>query len=251
MKLIENQLIRQIRGEAMRSRFYSLIPHAIGPLYTFMFTMFIELLDRNFEWYAPSLALCFVGLAAGAVFSGLRSALVSAAIITAYGIIELEYSTIRITQVALSAFSCAFVYGHSRRLLIKWYKEAEINRRKAELVDTLNGNLQTMLKSLSILDKLRIGWDDFTETKRFELTEEAIGILVNLLTMTRSWREIAETKEKATDYLNQISGYPYRVDDAIRSIETNQREMLRLIMHLNRTLEGGKYNPSKTQELKD
>lgn len=104
----------------MRSRFYPLIPHLIGPLYTFMFTMLLELLSRNFEWYTPSLALCFIGLAIGAVFAGLRSALVSATIIVAYGIIEFEYNAIRILQAGLAAYGCAFVYGHSRRLLIKW-----------------------------------------------------------------------------------------------------------------------------------
>jgi hypothetical protein len=250
MNLIENQLIRQIQGNVMKSKFYSFIPHLIGPLYTFMFTMLLELLDRNFGWYAPSLALTFIGLAIGAVFAGLRSALISATIIVIYGLVEFEYNTSRIAQAALAAYGCAFVYGHSRRLLIKWYEEAQLNRRKAELVDNLNGNLETTLRGLRALDKLRIGWPDFTEAKRQELVEEAIGILSNLLTMTRSWREIAEAKEKAVDYLNQMSGYPYRVDDAIKSIETNQREMLKLIMHLNRTLEDGKYNPTKTQELK-
>lgn len=235
----------------MRSRFYSLTPHLIGPLYTFMFTMILELLSRYAPWVTPSLALCFIGLAIGAVFAGLRSALLSATIIVLYGLAEFHFDIYRLSQTALAAYGCAFVYGQSRRLLIKWYEEAQSNKRKAELVDNLNGNLQTMLRSLNVLDKLRIGWSDFTEAKRFELTEEAIGILTNLLTMTRSWREIAETKEKAVDYLNQIAGYPYRVDDAIKSIESNQREMLKLIMHLNRTLEAGRDNPAKTQELKD
>jgi hypothetical protein len=250
MKLIENQLIRQARGGMMRSRLYSLTPHLIGPLYTFMFTMLLELLDRNFEWYDPSLALTFIGLAIGAIFSGLRSALVSATIIVIFGLVEFEYNTSRIVQTALAAYGCAFVYGHSRRLLIKWYREAELNRRKAELVDNLNGNLQTTLKGLRALDKLRIGWDDFTEPKRLELVEEAIGILSNLLTMTRSWREIAETKEKAVDYLNQMANYPYRVDDAVKDILANQQQTLKLVMHLARIVEEKKDSPTKTQELK-
>lgn len=250
MKLIENQLISQVMREArVKSRVQLILPHLIGPAVTFGLSLVVEALSF-FPWYVPSLALLFIGLAVSAVYGGLRSSLLSAAIILGYGIIEFELDLVRLIQIALAVVSIAVVNGVGRQALKRWILEAEVNRRKAELVDNLNGNLQMMLRGLKVLDKLRIGWDDFTEAKRRELVEEAIGILSNLLTMTKSWREIAQTKEEAVDYLNQMSNYPYRVDDAVRSIETNQREMLKLIMHLSRTLEGDGSKSTKTQELK-
>lgn len=233
----------------MRGKLQSTLPHLVGPAVTFGLSAIVEILSR-FSWYTPSLALLFIGLAVSAIYGGLRSSLLSAAIILGYGVIEFDLDTVRLIQVGLAVVSVSVVNGVGKQALRRWILEAETNRRKAELVDSLNGNLQTMLRSLKVLDKLRIGWDDFTEAKRQELIEEAIGILVNLLTMTQSWREIARSKEEAIDYLNQISGYPYQVDDAIKNIESNQREMLKLIMHLNRTIEEGKNDPAKTQELK-
>jgi hypothetical protein len=250
MRLIENQLISQVIKEAsVRGRFQAILPHLIGPAVTFGLSLVVEALSF-FPWYVPSLALLFIGLAVSAVYGGLRSSLLSAVVILGYGIVEFELDIVRLIQVALAVISIAVVNGVGRQALKRWILEAEVNRRKAELVDNLNGNLQMMLRGLKVLDKLRIGWGDFTEAKRQELVEEAVGILSNLLTMTKSWREIAQTKEEAVDYLNQMANYPYRVDDAVRSIETNQREILKLIMHLARIVEEGKDNPTKTQELR-
>jgi hypothetical protein len=249
MKII-NYLLQQANKQAIMTN--KLTRYFLGPLVCLLSVIGVELTVLLLGW-PIIMAIPYAALSLTVYrWSGFRSSLASAFIVSLYPLYHLEwYGPLAAGIVILGAFLIAAPSGILKRALREQALEAETNRRKAELVDNLNGNLQTMLRSLSILDKLRVGWDDFTEAKRFELIEESQGLLVNLLTMTRSWREIAETKEKATDYLNQISGYPYRVDDAIRNIEANQRETLRLIMYLNRTLEGGKYNPSKTQELKD
>lgn len=223
-----------------------LLPHLIGPLVTFGLTVLIEVLSRA-AWYTPTLALPFIGLAVSAIYGGLRSSLASATIIVLYGIVEFNFEPGRNIQVALAAYSVAIVNGVGKRALRKWILEVETNRRKAELVDNLNGNLKAMLNALSTLDKLRAGWDDYTETRRFEMTERAIGILSNLLTMVRSWQEIAETKEKAIDYLNEMGGYPYRVDDAVKEILANQQQTLKLINYLGQLIEQEKNDPKKPQ----
>jgi hypothetical protein len=235
MKIIENQLQRQIQGEAMRSKVIAFLPHSIGPLYTLMIVGLLELLNRTYPWYSPSLALCFIGLAIGAVFAGLRSSLVSATIILIYGTTEFEVNPVRALQAVIAAYGCAIVYGYGRRLLIKWYQEAEYFRQKA--VDNYNGNRAKMIEALDNMDTA-LNAVDMVDVKKF--AQIARIKLADTLTLTSSWHEMARDKRLAIETLEQSAGYPWRADEKIKQIDFVVHEILKEVNRIRRAIEGTK-----------
>lgn len=132
---------------------------------------------------------------------GLRAGLVSAAMLAGYNVLFLGPITPERAVVILSYFAAAALVGWKTRqwrqavadALAGWH-EAEKNRRAAEIVDSVNGNIRLTLTAIETLDQVRDGWQVLPSADRLRLIEEARGKLADLVTLARSFHQMAEER---------------------------------------------------------
>jgi hypothetical protein len=233
---IVNHLTRQAkRSAAMATRFKR---HVLGTLFVIASLAIIEALVIWAGWKI-SLAIPF-GVLCWTVYrySGLRGALASALIVSLYAYYHLEwYGWNGFAQVIAGAFLIAGPSGLLKRSFREAVLEAEANQRKAELVDSLNGNIKKVLQSLATLDDLKANLGLYSRAKALEEVDKARAPLITLITLVESWQEINKSREAAFAYLSEIGRYPYKVDDIVREIRSLQFELLNRVDYLGKTLE--------------
>lgn len=179
--------------------------YAVGPLVTFALTVVVRVASV-YEGYTFSLALPFIGLAFSAFYGGLFSNILSAVVIIGFTIIETNYDPVRSSQVIISALSIAFINGLLKRRLRVRILEAESNRRKAELVDTLNGNVSRFIKALNTLDALQRNWDVYTPARRKQMVEDTHDGLADLITSVQGWKEMADNRRLVIEQMDKGKG---------------------------------------------
>lgn len=221
--------------------------HFLSALISFGSVILWELAVIYFGW-PITLAIPFAILSYTIYkWAGFRGALFAALLVSLYSLYHFDwYGYLGSFFIFLGTFGIAAPSGMLKRSFREAVLEAEANQRTAELVDSLNGNIKRMIKAKSILDDLRDNWRGYTDARRFTMIEEVRGVLGTLLTLVESWQEINRSKELAYEHLNQMGGYPYRVDDAIKNIQSLQREILNQINYLGKNLEKQKEGSDET-----
>lgn len=182
--------------------------YLVGPLST-LFLIALVAIASHFEWYTTSLAFPFIGLAIGAFYGGLRSNLVSAALITTYTIVASDYNVARSIQIITSAVTIATVSGILKRQLRERIIEAEHYRLR--LLDTFNGNKARLKSAIDELDTLRD--EMYGEAKKNDIwrarlnkVEAARGKLADLVLLVDSYHEMARDRRLVEQGGGRITG---------------------------------------------
>ena len=175
------------------------LPRWLGPLLTFIAIAVNQALIELGVW---PVQVAWLNLpVAFAATAGLRSGLVSAALVALYSI-WLDPSNIQRTVVVpLSVMTLAGLVGWQTRALraaladaLAQHSRADANQGKADIVDSVNGNLKLSLGAIDILDSLRFGWDAIPDGSKLKMVEQARGKLADLVTLHRSFRQMARER---------------------------------------------------------
>lgn len=133
---------------------------------------------------------------------GIRSGLASASLLAIYNVTFLGPISTERAVVIGSYFIIALLVGlrtrqerARRTAAIAAWNEAETNRRKAEVVDSINGNIHLATEAMDLLDILREGWRALPEDKRLHLVERARGKLADWVTLVQSFKIIARERK--------------------------------------------------------
>ncbi len=173
--------------------------HYLGPLIVLLFLLAGEIGVRYFD-FPVLLAIPYAVLSLTAYrWSGLRSALFSAFLISLYPLSHLElYGSFGAAVAAIAAFLIAAPSGILKRALREEILETEYYRQKE--IDTYNGNRAKAVEALDNLDKA-LKADEEVDIKKY--VQIARIKLADTLTLINSWREMAKDKEEAISKLEQ------------------------------------------------
>jgi hypothetical protein len=175
--------------------------YALSPLSVLLFIILTEVLYRY--GYNVSLGLPLMALSLCLFWSGLKANIVSAILITAYGLSNPIWDTSRLIILILTVWPVAIGGGLMKIRLIETVQEeeyqrlrAEDNQDKADAYDTLNGNIQTLRKLARRLTDLCNAWNVLNDKAKLDIVEEAQGTIVNLAQKVVGWHEIAKEKQE-------------------------------------------------------
>lgn len=179
--------------------------YVIGPALTAA-VLFLHQQLIQAGWLPTTAAgLSLLVLVAGFV-GGIRSGLASAGLLAIYNLTFLGPVSAERLVVIGSYFIMAGLIGWQTRQerlrraeAIEAWKENDLNRRKAVLVDSINGNLHLAHDAINMLDVLWDSWRGLSEERRLELVERIRGKLADWATLVGSFRAIAEQKERLLD----------------------------------------------------
>ncbi len=159
-----------------------------GPIFTIMAIYFASLVSKI--TLAPLtlvlVAVCFTG--------GFIPGLVTAALISAYVLVrpDLDFSPLRIFIVLSTFYSTVILVG-----FLKWQASlSERVRKKADLVDSINGNLELLHDTLRSTDQLVEGWLVLDRDARLRRVKEIRGNLADLTTLVMGWQALYKQKEE-------------------------------------------------------
>jgi hypothetical protein len=186
------------------------IPRFWGPLLTVSFTVVYYAIILYFGW-SITFSWLWLFMAAGIFISGLRAGMLCAAFIVAFTLYAIPMDTSRIIQLAISTPAAAVLVGwQTRELRLALSRvqaegdrarealaQAEKNQAKADLVDSVNGNIEKLRTVLKILDDLLMGWDVLDNDRRRGLIIDVRAQLATLLLLVFGWHKIAEEKRYA------------------------------------------------------
>jgi hypothetical protein len=231
MRIIENRLIYSLKQRAtMENKFHR---YFLAPLLVLFLVGVVDLANL-LEWYTLTLAFPLAGLAIGIWYGGLRANLASALIISVYAF--MTYDLARFAQVAIAAFLIAGSSGILKRSLRANVLEGEYYRQKA--MDSVNGNRAKMVEALDQIDRALayIGTGKLDDPL-FISVMAARKRLADTLTLTDSWREMAQSKQVAIQGIAAEGGLSYRAYEL--GTETNLliREALADIRYIRRVVE--------------
>ena len=174
------------------------LPRYWGPVATVAFTVLYHLGSMAFG-YSPAVAPLTIFLAIGSI-TGLRSGLICAAWVSGYAYYAID-DTSRVIQIVIGVFGIAAIVGLQTRALRKAVIEAkaehtraDLNQQKADIVDSVNGNVQLALKAIDLLDSLRFAWDAIADSERLRMVEQARAKLADLVTLARGFRQMAKER---------------------------------------------------------
>jgi hypothetical protein len=175
------------------------IPRYWGPVSTVAFTVIYHLGSVAFG-YSITGAWLWLFMIIGSV-GGLRAGLICAGFISAYSFYAFPDDLSRVIQVAAASFLAVLIVGMETRALRRSVadettqrKRADDNQSKADIVDSVNGNLKLALGAIDILDSLRFGWDSIEDKNRLAMVEQARGKLADQVTLHRSFRQMARER---------------------------------------------------------
>lgn len=175
------------------------LPRWLGPLITFIAIALNQALIELGVW---PVQVAWLNLpVAFAATAGLRSGLVSAALVALYSIWLDPGEVQRTIIVPLSVMTLAGLVGWQTRELrrsiadaLAQHSRADANQGKADIVDSVNGNLKLALGAIDILDSLRFGWDAIPDGSKLTMVEQARGKLADQVTLHRSFRQMAKER---------------------------------------------------------
>lgn len=188
--------------------------YLLSPLVVLASIGTVDLLSHKYEWLTLSLALP-VGLMALCLFwAGLRANVASALILSTYaiynGLYSPEYDLSRAVQVVAVAWPVAVVGGLLKRWLIDAARETERqrlraaeNQSKADFVDTLNGNIQTIKEVNSELIELSNAVPVLSKSDILTIINRIQGKAANLAQRVVGWHQLAQEKKS---YLAEKEG---------------------------------------------
>lgn len=176
--------------------------YALSPLLVLLSLVAIEFVSR-YHWFTVTLALPVVVLALCSFWSGLWANILSAVFITAYGLYSSSFDPSQTIQLAFTVGSVAIGGGVMRRWLIKSVAETERqrlraaeNQSKADFVDNLNGNIETikeinrelieLINGMPVLERHQI-------RQKLELIQDKAA---NLAQRTVGWSQLALAKKE-------------------------------------------------------
>lgn len=168
------------------------LPRFIGPFITFI-SLALNQQAIIYGLFPPQVAWLYLPVAFSAA-NGLRPGLISAALVASYSIWLDPTDLQRTVIVPMSVLCLAALIGWQTRALREEQQRADVNQEKADIVDSANGNLKLALGAIDILDSLRFGWTAIPEDARLKMVETARGKLADLVTLHRSFRQMAQER---------------------------------------------------------
>lgn len=152
------------------------------PGVTFAATSAINLLARLFPQISTSLALPFlVYLVAAFWWGNLWSALLGAAVLSAYTLIESGFDAWRGGQLIAASVVGAFLVQAAKESLIHQIKAAERARRTLNLIDAADKSLARLKSMHKRVSDFVQGYAVLSEAARFEFMVNHRGELANIL----------------------------------------------------------------------
>lgn len=187
------------RGAVMNKPFFR---YALSPLLVSIFLIIIEFFSR-YEWFTVTLALPVGVLALCLFWSGLRANILSATLITAYALYSSDFNPSRTIQLMLTVWPVAILGGIMRRWLVESVKETERqrlraaeNQSKADFVDNLNGNIETIKEINRELIELTNGMPVLERHQIRQKLELIQGKAANLAQRVVGWHQLAQEKKE-------------------------------------------------------
>lgn len=174
--------------------------YILSPL---LVSLFLFWVDFASQWFTITLALPVGVLALCLFWSGLWANIISAALITAYALYDSSFDPSRTLQLIFTVWPVAILGGIMRRWLIESVAESERqrlraaeNQSKADFVDNLNGNIQTIREINRQLIELANAMPILSRPVILEHLNRIQDRAANLAQRTVGWRELAEAKRK-------------------------------------------------------
>lgn len=178
--------------------------YALSPLLVSLFLIVIEFFSR-YEWFTVTLALPVGILSLCLFWSGLRANILSATLITAYALYAGELDPSRTLQLIFTVWPVAILGGIMRRWLIESVAETERqrlraaeNQSKADFVDNLNGNIETIREINRELIELANGMPVLSRPAILEIINRVQDKAANLAQRTIGWSQLAQAKKEVT-----------------------------------------------------
>lgn len=165
------------------------------------------LIDQAIRWNLLAVSLAFpVGVMALCLFwSGLRANVLSAIFISAYAFYSSDFDPSRAGQIAFMALAVAIGGGVMRRWLIESVRETERqrlraneNQEKADFVDNLNGNIETIKEINRELIELSNALGVLSKPQIRDELNRIQNKAANLAQRTVGWSQLALAKKTVT-----------------------------------------------------
>lgn len=163
----------------------------IGPATTIIVTLF-------YHWFvvlghAPvTVAILFPFVVLAAFTSGMRAGMVAALWVSGYSA-WLVWTTDPLRAVVVAASLIAT--NHMVGLLKRRSRIAEETRRKAELADAVNGNIEKLRDIEKSLFELLMGWQVLNDEAQLRIVKVAHSNIANLTSIVSGWRELWKERE--------------------------------------------------------
>lgn len=170
---------------------FKVLPRFYGPALTLIFILFYHGLADRLGWPVNMIWIT-VFVVYGTFVSGLRGGLLSAGFGVVYALYTLAPD--RALQVAVGLPLIASVIGWQTRAFREALAEANRNRRAANIVDSVNGNIRLNLEAIRILDEVLVGWEITPAGITKDRIEDARGKLADLATMVKGYHAIARER---------------------------------------------------------
>lgn len=176
--------------------------YILGPLTTLLVLVVVHLTSQA-GWFTLSLALPVGAMALCLFWSGLRANILSAILITAYALYSSRFDPSRTIQLMLTVWPVAIFGGIMRKWLIESVAETERqrlraaeNQSKADFVDNLNGNIQTIREINQALIELANGMPVLSRPSILEIINRVQDKAANLAQRTIGWSQLAQAKRE-------------------------------------------------------
>lgn len=176
--------------------------YVLSPLLVLLSLAGIEFVSRH-EWFTVTLALPVGVLALCLFWSGLWANILSAALITAYALYSSELDPSRTLQLVFTVWPVAILGGIMRRWLIESVRETERqrlraaeNQSKADFVDNLNGNIETVREINKELIELANAMPVLARPVILEIVNRIQNKAANLAQRTVGWSQLAAAKRE-------------------------------------------------------
>jgi hypothetical protein len=176
--------------------------YVLSPLLVALFLVGIELASRH-GWFTASLALPVGVLALCLFWSGLKANILSAIFITVHALYTSSFEPSRTLQLVFTVWPVAILGGILRRWLIESVRETERqrlraaeNQSKADFVDNLNGNIETIKEINRGLIELANAMPVLSRPAILEILNRIQNKAANLAQRTVGWHQLALAKKE-------------------------------------------------------
>jgi hypothetical protein len=191
------------------------------PGVTFAATSAAWLVMRFFPQVTSSLAIPFlVFLAASFWWGNLYSALVGAAVISAYTIIETGFDFWRGGQLVFAAVLGAFLIAAIKESLIRKIIEAERGHRAVQLASEADKSLDRLKGIHKRVSQVVQGWPVMAEADRFNFMVAHRGELANLLQVYDGFHQLyLEMETVKWENLQKIQAKDHQVESYVEELK--------------------------------
>lgn len=181
----------------------STLRYTLSPVCTILALALIHLASR-YDWFTVSLAFPIGVMALCLFWSGLRANILSAILVTAYAMTSPYFDLSRSIQIIfLAAWPIALIGGFLRRWLVESVIEGERqrlraneNQSKADFVDTLNGNIETIKEVNRELIDLTNALNVLSKSQVRDELNRIQGKAANLAQRVVGWSQLAQAKKE-------------------------------------------------------